>query len=341
MNPLVSIIIVNWNSKDNLKECLNSLKNIKYSNYEIILVDNNSSDGSLDLVAEKFPRVRVVRSDKNLGFAGGNNLGFKDSKGEFILFLNNDTLITKDFLTELILYIRKRTDVGIVQPKILFHRPGTYLHHKVNSVGSFILRSGFLFHLDYGREDIKREIPYEAFSAYGACFLTRRKIIEEIGLFDPDYFAYFEETDFCQRVLLNGYKIMIIPSTFIYHKGAKTAQKLPIAFIQYHSFKNRLFTYLKNLDSKNLVRIFLPHLLVCEIASIMYLFVGKPDYTLAIQRAIFWNIINLKKVISERNKVQKLIRKVKDDEFIPKLTKSVRLSYYYYLSKGGLENYKE
>lgn len=341
MKPLVSIIIVNWNSKDNLRECLNSIKNIKYSNYEVILVDNNSSDGSLDMVVKEFPKVRVVKSDKNLGFAGGNNLGFKESKGEFILFLNNDTLITKDFLTELVKYIKNRSKVGIVQPKILFHRPGTYLHHKINSVGSFILKSGFLFHLDYGREDLNHETPYEAFSAYGACFLTRRKIIEKIGLFDPDYFAYFEETDFCQRVLLSGYKIMIIPSIFIYHKGAKTAQKLPIAFIQYHSFKNRLFTYLKNLDSKNLVKIFIPHLILCEISSILYLITGKPDYTLAIQKAIFWNILNFRKLIKDRQNVQKNIRKIKDDDFIPKLTKKAKLSYYYYLSRGGLEGYKE
>lgn len=341
MKPLVSIIIVNWNSKEDLRECLESFPKVKYPNHEIILVDNGSRDDSVEFVKNNFPKIRIVRSNKNLGFAGGNNLGFEKSKGKYVLFLNNDTIIVEDFLTPLINFMEEREDVGIVQPKILFHRPNLPLHHKINSVGSFLLKSGFLYHQDYGMADKKYSYPYEIFSAYGACFLARKKIIDEVGLFDERYFAYFEETDLCHRVLLNGWKIMVLPDIFIYHKGAKTAEKLPTAFIQYHSFKNRIFTYLKNLDNKNLIKIFLPHLIICEIASILYLLLLKPDYTLAIQKAIFWNIFNLGLVKKERKKVQEQIRKIKDDKFIPKLTKNVKINYYYYLSRGGLEGYKE
>ncbi|KKQ34452.1 MAG: Glycosyltransferase, group 2 family protein [Microgenomates group bacterium GW2011_GWA2_37_6] len=341
MSPLVSIIIVNWNSKENLQECLSALLKISYENYEVILVDNGSEDDSVKFVKSKYPTVKVIESDKNLGFAGGNNLGFEKARGKYILFLNNDTIVTKDFLRKLVDFMEKRNDVGIIQPKILFHRPGTSLHHKINSIGSFLLRSGFLYHLDYGQKDKERKEPYRIFSAYGACFLARKSLLDKIGLFDDRYFAYFEETDLCHRVWLSGLKVMILPDILIYHKGAKTAEKLPSAFIQFHSFKNRLYTYLKNFEGLNLIKIFIPHLIICEISSILYLILGKPSYTFAIQKAILWNLFNLKKLLKERKIIQKDLRKVKDKDFIPELSKTVGLKYYYYLSSGSLEKYRE
>ncbi len=340
MSPLVSIIIVNWNSREDLKECFESLFKISYKNYEVIMVDNGSKDDSVEFVEKNFPKVFIAKSKVNLGFAGGNNLGFKESHGEYILLLNNDTIVPPDFLGELVNFMEKRKDVGIVQPKILFHRPGTPLHHRINSVGSFFLSTGFLYHLNYGKNDSKISQQFEILSAYGACFLARRSLIDKIGLFDDDYFAYFEETDLSQRVWLSGLKVMIDPSSTIYHKGAKTSQKLPTAFIQYHSFKNRLQTYLKNLSFSNLFKIFIPHLLICEISSVLYFFVGKPDYTLAIQKAIFWNLLNLGGILKKRQIVQKF-RKVSDNEFIPKLTRKVNLRYYYFLSRGELEKYND
>lgn len=341
MNPLVSIIIVNWNAKENLQECLSALFKISYKNYEVILVDNGSKDDSVKFVKSNYPDIKIIEAGKNLGFAGGNNLGLEKAQGEYILFLNNDTIVTKNFLEKLVNFMEKRKDVGIVQPKILFHRPDTSLHHKINSIGSFLLPSGFLYHLDYGKKDKLREDPYEIFSAYGACFLARKSLLQKIGLFDDRYFAYFEETDLCHRVWLSGLKVMILPGTLIYHKGAKTAQKLPSAFIQYHSFKNRIYTYLKNLEKLNLIRIFIPHLIICEASSLLYLAFGKPSYTFAIQKAILWNIFNLNNLLKERGRVQKVLRKVKDKDFVPKLTKAVDLKYYYYLSNGSLENYKQ
>ena len=341
MTPLVSIIIVNWNARENLQECLHSLFKIDFQNYEVILIDNGSVDDSVKFVKSKYQAVKVIESGKNLGFAGGNNLGFKHARGKYILFLNNDTIVTKNFLGKLVDFMEKRNDVGILQPKILFHRPDTALHHKINSIGSFLLSTGFLFHLNYGQKDKSRNEPYEIFSAYGACFLARKSLLNKIGLFDDRYFAYFEETDLCHRTWLAGLKVMIVPGTYIYHKGAKTAQKLPSTFIQYHSFKNRLYTYLKNFDTPNLIKIFIPHLLVCEISSILYIIVKKPGYFLAIQKAVLWNVFNFNAMLAERKKVQKVLRKVKDNEFIPKLSKKVGIKYYYYLSSGNLENYRQ
>lgn len=348
MNPLVSVIIVNWNAKANLEECLNSLFKITYSPFEVIVVDNASSDGSVNLLEKKFSNVKIVKTDNNFGFAEGNNLGYKKSRGKYLLFLNNDCIVTNNFLTELVTYLEKNPTAGIVQPTIIFYRPKTHrytlthLHNTINSVGSFLLKSGFLYHQDYGKIFIRQKYskPYEVFSVYGACFLAKRQVIEEVGLFDPDYFAYFEETDLCHRVWLAGYSVVVYPSVYILHKGAQTAQELPVSFIQFHSFKNRLCSYLKNLDSYYLFKMFVPHLLLCEITSLLFVFVGKPGYALAIQKAIFWNIKNYKKILSERRKVQKNIRRVNDISFIPKLTRTVGIKYYYFLSRAELEKYK-
>lgn len=343
MNPLVSVIIVNWNGKANLQECLNSLFRITYSPFEIIVVDNGSTDGSVALVRKKFPSVKLIaETNRNHGFAEGNNLGYKKSKGDYILFLNNDCIVTKNFLDKLVSYLKKNPTVGIVQPTILFYRPKTLLHKKINSVGSFFLKSGFLYHKDYGKSFVRQKYPkpYEIFSAYGACFLAKRQVIEEVGLFDRDYFVYFEETDLCHRAWLAGYSVMIDPRVYVFHKGAQTSQKLSASFVQFHSFKNKLYSYLKNLDSYHLLTMLVPHLLISEVGSVIYLFVGKPGYTLAVQKAIYWNIKNFRKVLTERKKVQENIRRVRDSSFIPKLMRSAGIKYYYFLSKGELEKYE-
>ncbi|HBB76911.1 MAG: hypothetical protein A3J18_02465 [Candidatus Levybacteria bacterium RIFCSPLOWO2_02_FULL_40_18] len=343
MKSLVSVLIVNWNSKENLKDCLQSLFKIDYPNYEVIIVDNGSTDDSVSWVKKNYPGVIIAKANRNLGFAGGNEFGLKHCRGKYILFLNNDTLVTKSFLTELVSFIEKDEKLAVVQPAILFHRPGESLHGKINSVGSFILNSGFLYHLNYGKEFIEKDYgeSYEIYTAYGACFLANRKLVNKLGLFDPEYFAYFEETDFSHRVWLSGHKVKIYTKAVIYHKGAKTAQKLPSSFIQYHSFKNRLFTYLKNFGLVNIYKIFVPHLFICEVSSVLYLAMRRPGYTLAIQKAILWNIIKVGKLLRERRKVQEEIRKVRDADFIPKLTRKVNIRYYYYLSSGELEKYRE
>lgn len=343
MNSLVSVVIVNWNGKENLKECLDSLFKVRYSPLEVIVVDNGSSDGSVALVKKKFPSIKIVEVKKNLGFAEGNNLGYEKSTGGYILFLNNDCIVTDNFLDPLVAFLEKNPTVGIVQPTIIFYRPNTRLHNKINSVGSFLLKNGFLYHQDYGKNFTKQKYPkpFEIFSAYGACFLVRREVIDKVGLFDPDYFVYFEETDLCHRAWLAGYSVVAYPSVHVFHKGAQTSEKLSQAFVQFHSFKNKFYSYLKNLGHYYLLTMFIPHLLICEIGSLIYLFFGKPDYSLAIQKAIFWNIARFKKIIAGRREVQKNIRKVSDSNFIPKLTRSVGIKYYYFISKVELEKYND
>jgi hypothetical protein len=338
-DPLVTIIIVSWNGLLYLKKTLPSIQRIKYNKFETILVDNHSSDGTIDYVSQNFPEVQIVCNQENLGFAEANNIGFRRSRGDLILFCNNDVEVADDFLGKLVDELRKDEKLGGVQPKIVLMNE----NDKLDSVGGFLTNSGFLFH--YGiyksESDPKYNRRMDIYSAKGACMLFKREVIEKVGLFDKDFFAYFEETDFCHRVWLAGYKIRYIPEAKIYHQMGGTSKDMELAFIQFHSFKNRLNSFLKNLDFKELLKIFLLHLFLINLASVFYVISGKVKVAFSLQRAISWNLVNLKKTLHKRKIIQRDIRKVKDSEIIPLIKKSPKLLYYLYLLLAKVERYKD
>ena len=337
---MVSIIIINWNNLPDLKECLNSIRKISDEDYEIVIVDNGSTDGSISYLKKQkanFANFKLIQNETNLGFAEGNNIGFKKATGDLILFLNNDTIVDKNFLTPLISILKSAPEIGAVQPKILNY-PKKEI---IDSVGSYLLPTGFLYHLGHNRQDTGRfNEASEIFSMKGACMLFKREVIAKTGLFDKSYFAYFEETDLCHRVWLSGYKILFLPSSSIYHKGGQTAKNIQASFIQFHSYKNRIFTYLKNLEPGNAFKILLLHLLFCEIITLVYFFTLQFAMAYAIQKAIFWNLRNWKKIAGERRKIAKL-RKVSDEEILPKISRTVKFSYYYHLFATSLAGYEE
>ena len=338
-SPVVSIIIVNWNGRHLLPDCLGSLAKISYKNTEIFFVDNASKDESVSYVKKYYPRIKIILNSKNLGYAEGNEVGFKNSKGEAILILNTDTIVEKNLLDALGDTLYSASDIGAVQPKIVMY-PQTNL---IDSIGSFFLMNGDLYH--YGREKDPRLSMYnkemDIFSAKGACILLRREMLEKTGLFDKDYFAYFEDTDLSMRIWLSGYRIVYTPKTTVYHKGGATAKQVVSSYIQFHSYKNRLCTYIKNLSFKYLCRVMPLTIIIYESASILYIVKRKVDISWAIQKAIFWNITHIKQTLQKRKHIKRKIRVVKDDNFLPKLTRRVRLSYYYYQFFGGIERYRD
>lgn len=335
--PLVSIIIVNWNGLEHLKICFSSLTKLKYSNFETILVDNGSTDGSVEYVKKNYPKVILVQNKKNLGFAEANNVGFKKAGGEYILLLNNDVKVTSDFLTKLVQVLEAGAKIGVGQPKIILLGS-----KRLQSGGAFLTSTGFLYH--FGREknpsDKKYNQQMPIFSANGSCMLIRREVIEKVGLFDPDLFCYFEESDFCWRAWLAGYKTLYIPSAVIWHKGGRTSRRFKSSFIQYHSFKNRICSLIKNLGRFELLKILPVHLMFCQLAAIGLFFKGGLSTGWAVQRAIAWNIVHLKKTLKKRKKIQGKIRKISDKELMPKVKKFVRPLYFYYLLIG-LGSYKD
>lgn len=336
---LVSVIIVNWNGKEFIERCIDSLIKVSYPKIEIIFVDNCSTDGSLELVEDKYPRIRIIRNKENLGYAGGHEVGFKQAKGEAVLLLNTDTIVERNLITSLVKVLFSDKTIGAVQPKIVMYPQDKI----IDSVGTFFLMSGDLYH--YGREKnadlAKYNEQMEIFSAKGVCLLFRKEVLDKTGFFDKDYFAYFEETDLCMRVWMSGYKIIYTPSSTVSHLGGASSKKLNWSFILFHSQKNRLCTYIKNLSISYLWKVLINILFLYQLAFLFYLLTGKIGSAISVQKSIAWNIVNLKKTLYKRKIVQSKIRKISDKEYLPKVTKKINLSYYYYQFFGGIENYRD
>ena len=184
--PKVSIVILIYNGRKHMVNFLDSLVKISFKDKEIILYNNGSTDDSGIVVKKRFPEVRLIERAGNIGFCGGNNDALQYCRGKYILFLNNDTLVTKNFLEPLIEKLGEKKNNGIVQPKIIL-----YGNRKLQAGGAFFTNTGFLYHYGFGKNphDPKYNVPMQIFSANGSCMLVKREVIEKVGLFDEDYFS--------------------------------------------------------------------------------------------------------------------------------------------------------
>lgn len=335
---LVSIIIVNYNGLNFLEDCFKTIFKQTYENIEAIMVDNASSDSSVEFVKNNFPQVKIIISKENLGYAGGNNLGLKECKGEYIMILNNDVYLQKDLVEKLLEAYNKIPNLGAVQPMVqLMNDKGN-----LDACGSFWTNTGFNYH--YGiYKNANLAIYNKAFPIYslkGVCMLMPRMVIEKIGLFDGDFWTYFEETDFCHRVWLAGFECWYYPKSFLYHHMGATRLKKTEAFVQFHSFKNRLCSYFKNLGEGELFKI-LPIYLILNVGfSFVYLLKMNFSCFFMIYKAIWWNIKNFRSTLKKRKYIQSTIRKKTDKEIFSKIKKNPRISYYFYLIKD-LKNYAD
>ncbi len=321
-NPLVSVIIVNFNEAEYTRQCLTSLQKQSYPNIEIIVVDNGSNDDSVKVI-KKFPRIKLIQNKSNLGFATPNNQGVKEAKGEYIFLLNNDAYVQKDTIKKVIEYMEKNSKVGVVQNKILLaEKP-----ELTDSTGSFFTKTGFLIHEGHAQPDSTSKKPKEVFSIKGASMFARKSLIEKIGLFDDNYFAYFEETDFCWRVLLAGFEVIYLPISTTYHHLGKTSRKQNPSFIQFHSFKNRLNSLIKNLSFFNLLYILPLHLFLISGMAFFNLILLKPRNSFGILKAILWNFTHIFSTLNKRKKIQKQIRSIKDSYIFNKVAKPMNLRW--------------
>lgn len=321
--PKVSIIIVNFNQKDLTANCLTSLKKITYPLYEIILVDNHSTDGSVESIREKFPSIKMIQNKDNLGFTGGNNAGLDKATGDYILLLNNDTMVSADFLEPLVGDLYEDKDLAIVQSKIFVMDRPEFL----DSVVSFQTFTGFLFHKGYLEKDSPNYNRFlYSFSAKGACMLVKSSVLK-LGLFDDKYFAYFEETDLCWRAWLMGYKVGFEPRSVIYHKMGATSSKMKRSFMHYHSFKNRLRTIIKNASFFTLLWMLPIHIIGCVGLGGYFALIGETAGSFSIFKALWWNLTNLPESLSLRKKTQQM-RKISDGEIFSMVMCNPPLSFY-------------
>ena len=212
-NPLVSIIILNYNGKRWLEKCLPTIKKIKYKPLEVIVVNNGSTDDSHKFVKKNYPAFRLIEIKKNKGFAGANNVGVESAKGKYVLIINNDTEVPADFLTPLVRRMEQDKTIGVIQPKIRSLRKINLL----DAACSFYTSTGFQYHYGYYQPQNKKQYNKEQFvySAKGACLFTRRADYLKLGGFDEDFVCYVEESDYCHRVWLSGKKVLYLPESYI------------------------------------------------------------------------------------------------------------------------------
>ena len=235
-SPKVSIIIVNYNGKELLQKCLDSLLKVNYNNFEIILVDNNSTDGSVEFITKNYPSLIIIKLDSNKGFAEPNNVAAKISKGKYLLFLNNDTVVTPNFISEMVKVMETDKKIAICQ-SLLLKPDGS-----VDSSGDFIDHLGVVYNSKTEIDEIR-----EVSSARGASMLVRSDIFEKLDGFDQKFFVTFEDVDLCWRSWILGYRVLIIPTSIVYHEGGITIKKIK-SEIAFHGFKNQLAMKITNFE---------------------------------------------------------------------------------------------
>jgi len=243
----VSVIILNWNGKRFLKTCLDSLRKQTFKDLETIVVDNGSSDGSVDFVKVDYPEVRVIALDKNYGFAKGNNIGIeealKDKDVQYIALLNNDTKVEPQWLEELVKVAESDEQVGSCQPKML-----SLANPKmIDALGILITKNGRAIQDGYGTKDTRQYNQVkEVFGACAGAALYRREVLLQIGLFDEDFFSYYEDVDLALQARLAGWKCMYVPKAVVYHRHSATLGKTS-PFKLYLLERNRYYYIIKNL----------------------------------------------------------------------------------------------
>lgn len=222
--PLVYIIIANWKRYKDTAECLDSLYNMTYKEFQVIVVDNESQKGDADQLLSKYKEVRLLRNKKNLGFCKGNNQGIKKAikKGaDYVLLLNNDTVVKKDFLEILVDYTVTNNFEGILTPKILY-----YKSKNVWAMGgSLNILTSIPRMIGQGKEASAYNKVFEPDYASGCALFVNTKALKKIGILDERYFAYYEDTDLSFRAKKSGYKIKVIPESIIWHKVSQSTKQ--------------------------------------------------------------------------------------------------------------------
>lgn len=326
--PLVSVILVSFNSKEYIPDCISSLSKQSYKKFNTILIDNNSSDNSIQIVNSKFPQVITICNDANYGFPKACNIGFKkafeDKEVKYAICLNIDTTLDENWLKELVEVAENRANIGSVQSKILMHDKPELINTAANNL-TFL---GFGYCGNYLEpSSVKTEIEEIVYSS-GTSVLYSRQALEKAGYFDEDYFLYHEDVDLGIRLKLCGYKNLLAPQSICYHKYDYSKQN-KVYFLE----KNRLLTLSKNFSLKTLLIIF-PAFLINEIGLFIFIFLTG-NFT-AKMKSYHYVLKNIFRTLAKRRLIQKN-RTVSDREIARFLTGSIEFQEldYFLLKKAA------
>ncbi len=313
VHPLVSVIIVVTNEIHHVRRCLPTLTRQTYPNYEVVVVDNESTDGTREFIDSQFPTVRVIRSGGNLGYPGANNLGFEHANGEFLAVLNPDTEVHPDWISSLVQALSTDPDAGLATSRILLMSDRS----RVNACGNNVSLPGLTFCRGVNEPAWHYEDPCDVTAVSGAAFMVRRSVIDEIGPFDPDFVAYLEETDLSLRALLAGHRSIYVPNSIVWHdyEFRFNARKC------FHIEKNRLAMLAKNFSVRTLL-LLSPILLATELMVWAYVFTHGLAHVRAKAASYFWLLKNVGTIAEHRTRIQQ-IRRVSDRDvlahFVPGL----------------------
>lgn len=327
----ITVIIPHYNGEAILRRCLLSITKTQYPDFSVVVVDNASNDSSNLMVRKEFPNVRIIRSDINLGYAGGCNYGILHTESPYIVLLNNDAVVTPGWIDPLIEFIENRPDVAAVQPKTLSIKDPARFDYCGAAGGEmdifgYPFARGRLFDVmeqDTGQYDDMKDI----FWVTGAAMLVRRTALDTVGLFETAFFAHMEEIDLCWRFHLAGYRICVIPQSVVYHQtGGTLGQGRLKKMVLNH--RNNLLMILRNYSLHTLTWLF-PIRLLFEFATIFSsLFIGQWKRVFAVPVGICGVLRHLK-TIHRGRKVVKRIRKTTDRDIMKSLyPRSVAFEFF-------------
>lgn len=275
--PLVSVIVLNYNGKRFLDDCFQSLQKVEYPNFEVVMVDNKSTDDSMEYVKRNYKWVRLIQAPSDDGFASGNNIGIRNTAGDYVLLLSNDTISTPDFLSRLVEVAESDKTIGIV---------GAWpLHHKYKKYKDNVLKHQIL----------------QVSTICGAVMLIRRDVLNRIGLLDEKHFLYWEDTEYCWRANLYGYKVVAVYDSFIYHivnaSGFVTESRKRW---MYEIIKNKIYVHIK-LMNVGYLGVFLVYEIVRSLGRIAI----YPYLTRSVINGWKWNFDNISEIWNERKRIRK------------------------------------
>jgi GT2 family glycosyltransferase len=317
--PLVSIIVVSFNEIDKIGDCLSDISAQTYLNYEVLVYDNASSDGTPEYIEQSFPQVKLIKGTENLGFGGANNRASEQARGKYLAFVNDDAYVTPNWLEPLVNLLEMDKTVGCAGAELLCtekEKRNIVLCH-----GNDIHLSGIAYLKNNGQ--IAKPVgPIEAGAISGAAFVIRRELFLEIGGFESDFFLYYEDTDLSLRLRLIGKRCIVIPGSVVYHNSEPRFGAQKLFFLE----RNRYLSLFTLMNTKMLA-LMAPSMLMFELISWGYCLIRGKEAI--ISKAKSWQAICSKRhwIMARRRRQHSVMQKVSTDFLLQAFTPHIYINY--------------
>ncbi|WP_411275598.1 glycosyltransferase family 2 protein [Daejeonella sp.] len=288
-SPLVSIITVNYDQPEVTCEMLASLRALSYENIEILVVDNGSPKFDPQIIKDKYPEIRLIKSKKNLGFAGGNNLAIREASGKYLFFLNNDTEVTRDCIEPLVGLFENDKSAGVVSPKIIFYNSDDTIQYAGSTeINPWTGRNKGIGSMEKDRGQF--DVTSKTDLAHGAAMMVPKAVIDDVGLMPEIYFLYYEELDWCEMIKRQGYSCHYVGESMIYHKESISVGKSSL-LKTYYINRNRLLFIRRNfIGFQKWSSYFVFLALAIPKRSVTHALNGEWKHCSALWRGVFWNL---------------------------------------------------